>query len=58
MQEFFYPEEQSSLGSESLEPKATPRHTSPKGCSLGLDQLTYKSYQTYFGSPLAYGVYI
>ena len=44
MQEFFYPEEQSSLGSASLELKVTPRHIIKasilNGYSLGLTKLT------------------
>ena len=45
MQETFYPEEQSSLGSTFLESIAISRHISIadilKACSLGLTQLPY-----------------
>ena len=58
MQESFYDDEQSILGSAFLEPIATPRHTCKadilKGCSLGLTQINW----TYFGSHLASGLYI
>ena len=41
---FFYSEEQTSLGSASLELIVTPRHIFKadilKGCSLGLNQVT------------------
>ena len=44
MQESFYPEEERSLGSASLEPIVTPRQISKvdilKGSSLGLTQLS------------------
>ena len=44
MQESFYPEEESSLGSASVEPIVIPRHTSKadilKGCFFGLSQHT------------------
>ena len=62
IQEFFYHEGQSSFGSAYMELMAMPRHISKldnlKECSLGLSQLTCKCYQTYFGSHLAYGLYI
>ena len=55
MQELFYPEGQSSVGSASQELIVTPWSISKadilKECSLGFN-LSCKSYQSYFGSHL------
>ena len=59
MQELFYMEEQSSLGSASLKLSYSKAYLHiPKGCSLGLSQFALKSYQNYPDSHLAYGLYI